>query len=85
MPLNLVIIMEIVYVWDIDFMGPCLISFGNMYILLVVDYMSDWVEAIPTRMNDANVVVKFLRENIFYRYGMPRAIISDQGTRFNNF
>jgi len=30
------------------------------------------------------VVVKFLRENIFARYGMPRLIISDQRTHFDN-
>jgi len=34
--------------------------------------------------NDAKIVVKFLRENILARFGMPRAIISDQGTHFNN-
>ena len=47
-------------------------------------YVSKWVEAIPTRTNDARVVVKFLRENIFARFGMCRAIISDQDTHFTN-
>jgi len=42
------------------------------------------VEAIPTRSIDARVIVKFLKENIFSRYGMPIAIISDQGTYFGN-
>ena len=54
------------------------------YILLAVDYVSKWVEAVPTRTTEARVVVRFLRENIFSRYGMPRAIISDQGTHFDN-
>ena len=39
---------------------------------------------MPTRTIEARVVVKFLRKNIFSRYGMPRAIISDQGTHFDN-
>jgi len=39
-------------------------SFGNEYILLVVDYVSKWVDIIPTRTSDAKVVVKFFRENI---------------------
>ena len=56
----------------------------NEYILLAVDYVSKWVEAIPSRTNDTKVVVKFLRENISARFGMPRAIISNQGTHFNN-
>ena len=46
--------------------------------------MSKWVKAILTRTNEARVVAKFLRENIFSRYDIPRAIINDQGTYFNN-
>jgi len=84
MPLSPVIMVEIFDVWGIDFMGPFPSSFGNEYILLAMDYVSKWVEAIPSRTNDAKVVVKFLRESIFARFGMPRAIISDQGTHFNN-
>ena len=46
--------------------------------------MSKWVEAIPTKTNESKVVVKFLRKNIFARYGMPSLIISDQWTRFDD-
>ena len=49
-----------------------------------MNYVSKWVEAIPSRTNKANLVVKFLGENIFARFSMPRALISDQGTHFNN-
>ena len=35
-------------------------------------------------MNDHKVVVKFLKENIFSRFGTPRAIISDGGKHFCN-
>ncbi|XP_025647600.1 uncharacterized protein [Arachis hypogaea] len=34
--------------WGIDFMGPFPNSNGFLYILLAVDYVSKWVEAIPT-------------------------------------
>src|SRR5659263_257204 len=40
--------------------------------------------AIATKTNDRHVVMKFVRENLFTRYGMPRAIISDNGTHFKN-
>ena len=63
-------------------MGPFSNSFGYQYILLAVDYVSKWVEAIPCKANDNKVVVKFLKENIFSRFGTPRAIISDNGTHF---
>ena len=58
--------------------------FSNLYILLVVDYISKWVEAIPTRTNDARVVASFLRSHIFTWFGMPQALITDGGTHFCN-
>ncbi|RVW91318.1 Retrovirus-related Pol polyprotein from transposon 297 [Vitis vinifera] len=71
-------------VWGIDFMGPFPMSFGNSYILVGVDYVSKWVEAIPCKQNDHRVVLKFLKENIFSRFGVPKAIISDGGAHFCN-
>lgn len=68
----------------IDFMGPFPNSFGNEYILVAVDYVSKWVEAVATKTNDHKVVLKFLKSNIFSRFGCPRAIISDEGTHFVN-
>ena len=65
-------------------MGPFPFSFSNLYILLVVDYISKWVEAIPTRTNDASVVVNFLRSHIFTRFDTRRALITDGGTHFYN-
>ncbi|RVW25110.1 Gag-Pol polyprotein [Vitis vinifera] len=65
-------------------MGPFPISFGYSYILVGVDYVSKWVEAIPCKCNDHRVVLKFLKENIFSRFGVPKAIISDGGTHFCN-
>ncbi|CAM8934215.1 unnamed protein product [Rhodiola kirilowii] len=65
-------------------MGPFPPSCGFSYILVAVDYVSKWVEAKATRCDDAKTVVDFLRTNIFCRYGVPKAIISDQGTHFCN-
>jgi len=65
-------------------MGPFPPSFGFCYILLAVDYVSKWVEAIATRSNDSRVFMSFVRSNIFCSFGIPRAIISDQGTHFCN-
>ena len=84
MPLTPILIIEIFDCWGIDFMGPFPPSFGYLYILLSVDYVSKWVEAIPTRTNDHKVVLKFIKEHIFSRFGTPRAIISDGGLHFCN-
>ncbi|XP_024169423.2 uncharacterized protein LOC112175918, partial [Rosa chinensis] len=71
-------------VWGIDFMGPFPSSFGFLYILLAVDYVSKWVEAKATRTNDSKVVADFIKSNIFSRFGMPRVLISDGGSHFCN-
>ena len=61
-------------------MGPFPNSFGNLYILVVVDYMFKWVKAMVKRTNDNKVTVKILKENIFSQFGAPHAIISGNGT-----
>ncbi|KAL6312672.1 hypothetical protein AAG906_025113 [Vitis piasezkii] len=84
MPMNPILIVDLFDVWGIDFMGPFPMTFDNSYILVGVDYVSKWVEAIPCKHNDHRVVLKFLKENIFSRFGVPKAIISDGGTHFCN-
>ena len=65
-------------------MGAFPSSYNNKYIMLAVDYVSKWVEAIPTYTNEAKVVINFLRRNIFSRFGKPRALISDKGIHLCN-
>nr|KAJ0220976.1 hypothetical protein LSAT_V11C200050660 [Lactuca sativa] len=84
MPLNPILVCEIFDVWCIDFMGPFPSSSSFNYILLAVDYVSKWVEAKATRTNDSKVVIDFLNANIFSRFGVPKALISDRGTYFFN-
>ena len=59
-------------------------SYGHKYILLEIDYVFKWVEAIPTITCDAKVVLRFIRSNIFLRFGNLRAVISDEGSHFYN-
>lgn len=84
MPLYPILVIEIFDCWGIDFMGPFPPSFGYLYILVAVDYVSKWVEAVACKKNDHRTIVKFLKESTLSRFGTPRAIISDQGTHFCN-
>jgi hypothetical protein len=84
MLLNPILVVEIFDVWGIDFMGPFPNSFGSLYILVAMDYVSKWVEALACKTNDHKVVVKFFKDTIFAQFGTPRAIISDGGTHFCN-
>ncbi|KAL2235747.1 UNVERIFIED_CONTAM: Retrovirus-related Pol polyprotein from transposon 17.6 [Sesamum indicum] len=84
MPLSPILVCEVFDVWGINYMGPFPSSFGKTYIILGIDYVSKWVEVKATRVDDAKTVVEFVKANIFSRFGMPRAIISDRGTHFCN-
>ncbi|CAM8997616.1 unnamed protein product [Rhodiola kirilowii] len=84
MPQVPILVNDVFDIWGIDFMGPFLVSCGYNYILVEVDYVSKWVEARATRCDDAKTVIDFLCTNIFCRYGVPKVIISDQGTHFCN-
>ena len=83
-PMSTILVVELFDLWGMDFMGPFPSSFSHLYVLLAVDYVSKWVEVVPTCTNDTNVVAKFLRSHIFTRFGTPRALITDEGTHFCN-
>ncbi|XP_075080494.1 uncharacterized protein LOC142165994 [Nicotiana tabacum] len=59
-------------------------SEASWYILVAVDYVSKWVEAIALPSNDAKVVVNFVKKHIFPRFRTPRVLISDRVTHFCN-
>ena len=83
-PLNPIFVVDLFDVWGIDFIGPFPSSLRYLYILVGVDYVSKWIEAVPYRAADHGVVLKFLKENIFSRFGVPKAIISNGGSHFCN-
>ncbi|XP_070679611.1 uncharacterized protein [Malus domestica] len=84
MPQLSILIVELFDVWGIDFMGPFPSSHGNQYILVAVEYVSKWVEAIAAPTNQGSVVLRFLQGVIFPRFGIPRVILSDGGKHFIN-
>ena len=53
MPLTNNLQVELFDVCDIDFMGPFPKSQDCEYILVTVEYVSKWVEALPCRAADA--------------------------------
>lgn len=81
---NSILEVELFNVWGIDFMGYFSLSCNHQYILVAADYVSKWVEVISRARNDAITVSKFLKKNIFSRFGTPRVLIKDEGTHFIN-
>ena len=82
MPLHYNLQIEIFDAWGIDFMGLFQKSQDCEYILIAIDYISKWVEALPCRAANARHARKMFHEVIFPRFGTPRMVISDGGSHF---
>jgi hypothetical protein len=82
MPLTNNLQIELFDVWGIDYMGPFSKSKNCEYILVAVDYVSKWVEAMPCKKANSSHFRKMFEEIIFSRFGVLRMVISDGGTHF---
>jgi hypothetical protein len=82
MPLTSNLQIDIFDVWGIDFIGPFPNSEGCEYILVTVDYVSKWIEALPSQVADAMHSKKMFHEVIFLKYRVPRIVIGDGGSHF---
>jgi transposase InsO family protein len=82
MPLRYNLQIDLFDVWGIDFMGPCKNSHGFEHILVMVDYVSKWVETMPCHKASTEESIAMIKSMIFPRFGTPRILISDGGTHF---
>ena len=57
---------------------------GIKYAVVVVDYFTKWVEAEPLATITTKKVLDFVVNYIVCRYGLPRKIVSDNGTQFDS-
>ena len=66
-------------------MGPLPITAAQKKFLLVAtDYFSKWVEAEAYANIKDKDVTKFIWKNIICRFGIPQAIIADNGPQFDS-
>ncbi|XP_076065010.1 uncharacterized protein LOC143039042 [Oratosquilla oratoria] len=70
---------------SLDFLGPVNPSSrqGNCYILTILDYFSKYAQAVPLNSKDAYTAASALHK-VFMKFGIPKAISSDIGKKFNN-
>ena len=83
MPLQPQVLIEPFKRWALDFVGPINTpSKGKKYILVCTDYVTKWVEAKALPRATEKAVETFIFSDIFVRFGVPREIVTDQGTQF---
>ena len=53
-----------------------------MYILTNTDYFMKWLEGVVLKNVDVEELIKFLKDNILLRFGVPDKFITENGSIF---
>eukprot|EP00253_Pinus_taeda_P031587 PITA_31587 len=78
MPLQPQVTLEPFEKWGMDFVGPINPSSRQRsYIIVCTDYLTKWAETKAIKAATEEKVVEFLRENIFYKFGYQRELVTD--------
>ena len=81
MPLQPQVTFEPFDKWSMDFIGlidP--FSKQKKYIIVCIDYLTKWAETKVIKAKTEEKVAEFLRENVFYKFGYPKELVTDQGS-----
>ncbi|GAU47137.1 hypothetical protein TSUD_379150, partial [Trifolium subterraneum] len=71
--------------WGMDILGP--FTRGNLqckYLIVGVDYFTKWVEAEPLPEITSFRILRFFKIDILCRFGIPQAVVTDNGTQFTD-
>ncbi|KAK1652354.1 hypothetical protein QYE76_070159 [Lolium multiflorum] len=70
--------------WGMDMIGKIhpASSKGHEWILAITDYFTKWVEAVPMKKVKSEDVIKFVKEHVIHRFGIPQTITTDGGSVF---
>lgn len=71
--------------WGIDLVVSLPIAKGGAkYAIVAVDYFTKWAEAEPLATITTKKVINIVVRNIICRFGLPRTIITNNGTQFKS-
>ncbi|XP_050890635.1 uncharacterized protein LOC127096054 [Lathyrus oleraceus] len=70
--------------WALDLIGEIrpASSKGQKYNLVGIDYLTKRIETIPLVNVDQDTIIEFIQINIIYKFGLPEAITTYQGSVF---
>ncbi|XP_058769358.1 uncharacterized protein LOC131643219 [Vicia villosa] len=71
--------------WGMDILGPFPVgSYQNKYLIVAVDYFTKWIEAEALAKITSLNILRFYKRNVLARFGIPQALITDNGTQFTD-
>jgi hypothetical protein len=70
--------------WGLDFIGQIhpSPSNGHRFMLVAMDYFTNWIEVVLLKNMTHKEVIEFITEHIIHRFGIPQTLTTDQGTSF---
>ncbi|GJR72748.1 reverse transcriptase domain-containing protein [Tanacetum coccineum] len=69
------------YQWGMDILGLLPPARGGAkFVIVAIDYFIKWIEAKPLVKITGKEVIRFVIDNIICKFGMPRIIVTDNGT-----
>ncbi|KAK3023717.1 hypothetical protein RJ639_042727 [Escallonia herrerae] len=72
-------------VWGMDLLGPFPMASGQRrFVIVAIDYFTKWTEAESLATITSAKCEDFFWKNIICRFGVPRALIVDNGKQFDN-
>ena len=71
--------------WGLDIIGEITpkSSKPHRYILTATYYFTKWVEAIPLKVVNTQIIIDFIDQFIITRFGLPSALIFDNASYFS--
>jgi hypothetical protein len=81
MPMESILVEQPFSQWGSDVIGLINLKSGkgNMYILTTIDYFTKFPEAVALKKVDSKELMRFLKDNILSRFGVPNKFITDNG------
>ena len=71
--------------WGLDILGPLPLGKGQCkFIIVAIDYFTKWAEAEPLATITEQKIRNFVWRAIICRFGILRALVSDNGKQFDN-
>nr|GEY10908.1 putative reverse transcriptase domain, ribonuclease H-like domain protein [Tanacetum cinerariifolium] len=73
------------YQWGMDILGPLPPARGGAkFVIVAIDYFTKWIKAKPLVKITCKEVIHFAMDNIIFRFGLPRVIVTDNGAQLAN-
>jgi hypothetical protein len=71
------------HTWGLDLLGPFDAAPRKLkHLLVAVDYFTKWIEVEPSSRITLAKVQNFVFRSIICRFGIPTAMVTDNGTQF---